>query len=133
MKSPSIPTIIAGAVLTAVSVLNITTFHFGLPWSIGLATLLPALAAFGIGPLTGAQFQAFIELTPAEATVATTVLGGLQMVVLEIDLSNGWHAALTGLIAIAASLGFGPQIVSVVKGARATRRDRYAPARPPLA
>lgn len=125
-KVPSIATIIVGAVLTVIQALNVTTFHFGLPWSIGLAAILPALAAFGLGPLTGEKFQALIELTPAETTAVASLLGGLSMVVLKIEMSTGWHAALTAIIVAAAALGFGQNTISAVKQARYARRQKWA-------
>lgn len=125
-KVPSLATIIVGAALTVIQALNVTVFHFGLPWSIGLTALLPALAAFGIGPLTGAKFQALIELTPAETTAVTSLLSALALVVLKIEMSTGWHAALTAIIVAAASLGFGQNTISTVKQARYAVRQKWA-------
>lgn len=131
MKLPNVATIVASAVVTAVAVLNVTTFHFGPTWTVGVAAVLPALAVFGIAPISGQAFQAFLDLTPAESTLATALLGGAQLVVLEVSLAEGWRAALTGLIAVAGSLGFGPQVMAVVKQGRQARRERFAPARGP--
>jgi hypothetical protein len=128
MKLPSIATTILSAALTAVAVLNVTTFHFGEPWLAGLAVMLPALAAFGIAPITGAAFQAIIDLTPAETTLAASILSVGEIVVLKVNLETGWKAALTGVVAVAAALGFGPNTVVAVKTMRQVRRERFAPA-----
>lgn len=133
MKAPSLPTIVVGAVLTAVEALNVTTFHFGLPWTIAIGTLIPALAAYGIGPLTGERFQAIIDLTPAETGLAAALFAGLQMAVLKIEMSTGWHAALSALIVVATSLGFGQNAVAKVKGARQAARERWTTASAPSA
>lgn len=84
-------------------------------WKAPLEVLFTTLALFGISPLTGVAFRTLLHLSNGAATTIAGLLGVLQVILIQVHMSNELHAVLAGLIAFAAGLGFAP-----VTGPRAT-------------
>lgn len=82
---------IVAAVLT---VLNITTFGFEQPWKSLITYGLPAIAAFGIAPITSAKLDTLLHLS-AKAVVGLSSLVGVAIAAVQ---SFGWPQTTTGIV-----------------------------------
>jgi hypothetical protein len=109
---------IALVILASVAaVLNQTTFgSWGVstPWLIIFAVLFPVLACFGIVPLVGAAFQAFLAKTfPAawlvtlHSMITALVVAGQEVLLTDHGIDKVGHAIIAGAITVILGLGFG--------------------------
>lgn len=82
---------IVAAVLT---VLNITTFGFQQPWHSLITYGLPAIAAFGIAPITSAKLDTLLHLS-SKMVVGLTALVGIGIAAVQ---TFGWPQTTTGIV-----------------------------------
>lgn len=78
------------------------------PWSNDVQVGLTILAVWGISPLTGPAFRAWLHLSNGAALLVGTTLATLQVIVQQIHGGGVLHGVLAGIIATAAGLGFAP-------------------------
>lgn len=101
---------IVAAVLTT---LNITTFGFVQPWHSLITYGLPAVAAFGIAPITSAKLDTLLHLT-SKMVVGLSSLVGIGIAAVQ---TFGWPAntvgVITGVLTLLGGVLFGTAAITV--------------------
>lgn len=82
---------IVAAVLAA---LNVTTFGLAQPWHSLILYGLPAIAAFGIAPITSEKLDTLLHLSSKEV-VGLSTLDGIAVAAV---VSFGWPTNTTGIV-----------------------------------
>jgi hypothetical protein len=95
---------IIAAVLT---VLNITTFAFVQPWHDLILYGLPAIAAFGIAPITSAKLDTLLHLTSQEVIGLTTCVGIAIAAVQSFTWATDTKGIVTGVLTLLGGVLFG--------------------------
>lgn len=85
------------------------------PWSNDIQVGLTILALWGISPLTGPAFRAWLHLSNGAAVLVGAALATLQVIVQQIHGSSVLHGVLAGIIATAAGLGFAPIVTTAAE------------------
>jgi hypothetical protein len=108
----SVPTstaLLLAIIMTGLSVLNQTTFKFGLPWSQLVTGGLAALAALGVSPLASSQIRNLLHITyQAALTIAAALTALATWLTTVHGLSTTWRPILIGLVTAVAALISGP-------------------------
>jgi hypothetical protein len=119
-STPTSTSLLLAIIMTGLTVLNQTTFKFGLPWSQLVTGGLAALATLGVAPLTSAQIRNLLHITYqaglAIAVALTTLATGLTAI---HGLSTTWRAIFVGLVTAVAALFSGPASASSLAAAAA--------------
>lgn len=110
LKMPSALTAVAGLVLGVLAALNTLSFHFGPPWTTGINIALILGAAYGVAPLLGSAWRTALNLPHSVTNIIVGALAALQLWQQSEPISTGLHAAIAGVLAFAAALGFATNI-----------------------
>lgn len=100
-------------VAAALTTLNITTFGFEQPWHSLITYGLPAIAAFGIAPITSEKLDTLLHLS-SKAVIGLSSLVGIGIAVVQ---TFGWPAntvgVITGILTLLGGVLFGTAAVTV--------------------
>jgi len=102
-------TVILGAIL-GVAAGFIHAFGFAAPWPAILAGLITLVAAYGVNVITGPAFKNLLHLSPQATLAITGVLTAVAIGAPSFGLSAAALGVVQGVIAFAASLGFGTAV-----------------------
>lgn len=101
---------IVAAVLTA---LNVTTFAFVQPWHSLILYGLPAIAAFGIAPITSAKLDTLLHLSAKEVIGLSTCVGIAIAAVQSFGWSTDTTGIVTGVLTLLGGVLFGTAAITV--------------------
>ena len=102
-------TIVIGAIL-GVAAGFVHAFGFAAPWPAILAGLITLVAAYGVNVITGPAFKNLLHLSPQATLAITGVLTAVAIGAPSLGLSAAALGVVQGVIAFAASLGFGTAV-----------------------
>ena len=91
------------------------TFGFAAPWATVLSIGIVFFGAIGISPLVGSAFKNALHLPAAVVVVITAGLTALTAAAPSFHAGSTWLGIIQGVIAFAATLGFGPLPVPPTK------------------
>lgn len=106
--------VVLAILVSAASVLNVTTFGIGGAWATYISAGLAFFAYIGIPPVTGNSFQALLlGIFPAKYVQTVHGLLGAAMaavsvLVTQANFSKPVAALVLGVVAALGALGFGP-------------------------
>lgn len=113
----TLPSGVVWAIGAALGVLAgfVHTFGFAAPWATVLSIGIVFFGAIGISPLVGTAFRNALHLPAAAAVVITAGLTALTAAAPTFHAGSTWLGVIQGIIAFAATLGFGPLPVAPAK------------------
>jgi hypothetical protein len=106
-------TVVLGAIL-GVAAGFVHAFGFAAPWPALIAGLITLVCAYGVNVITGPAFKNLLHLTPAETLGITGVLTSLAIAAPYLSLGSTGTGIVQGVIAFAASIGFGTAVTQAV-------------------
>lgn len=95
--------IVAAVLMT----LNITTFGFAQPWHSLILYGLPAIAAFGIAPITSTKLDTLLHLSSKEVVGLSTLLGIAVAAVQTFGWATNTVGVVTGVLTLIGGVLFG--------------------------
>lgn len=99
---------IVAAVLTA---LNITTFSIAQPWHSLILYGLPAIAAFGIAPITAEKLDTLLKLSSREVVGLSTLVGIAIAAVQSFSWATDTKGIVTGVLTLIGGVLFGTKAI----------------------
>lgn len=113
LNIPTGITVILGLIGGVLEYLNQASFGLQAPWAQVITFGLYVLAVIGVSPLVHSAFRNALHLTPAEATVITSLAALLAAAITTFGLSGEVKGILEGVLAFLAFVGFGPAVLNV--------------------
>jgi hypothetical protein len=122
MKLTSTLGLVAAIVAAVLTALELTTFQTIQPWHSLILYGLPAIAAFGIAPITHEKLDTLLHLTNQEVVGLTTLVGIAIAAVQSFSWSIDAKGIITGLLTLAGGVLFGTSKVIPVPVAPPVKR-----------
>lgn len=107
MKLTSLVGLIFAIVAAVLTALEVTTFHSIEPWHSLIIYGLPAIAAFGIAPITHQKLDTLLHLTNQEVVGLTSLIGLAIAAVQSFGWSLDAKGIVTGVLTLIGGVLFG--------------------------
>lgn len=107
MKLSSTLGLVASIVAAVLVALEVTSFHSIEPWHSLILYGLPALAAFGVAPITHEKLDTLLHLSNQEVVALTTLLGVAIAAVQSFTWATDTKGVVTGVLTLLGGVLFG--------------------------